>query len=134
MNRSGYSDDIDHWELIKWRGMVASAIRGKRGQRLLIDLIAALDAMPEKRLIADQLECDGEVCALGSVGRSRQIDMTGIDPHDPDTVSGLFDIAACLAHIHPSTYDEQVAPAVGATQSGGNNQSSGPRCLRASWR
>lgn len=36
MSRSGYTDDCDGWQLIMYRGAVASAIRGARGQRLLI--------------------------------------------------------------------------------------------------
>ena len=33
MSRSGYIDDMDDtWQFIKWRGQVASAIRGARGQ------------------------------------------------------------------------------------------------------
>jgi len=36
MSRSGYVDngDIEQWDLIRWRGAVASAIRGKRGEEL----------------------------------------------------------------------------------------------------
>lgn len=98
MSRSGYSDDHDNWELIKWRGMVASAVRGKRGQRLLSELAAAMDAMPEKRLIAHELQNeDGEHCALGVVGAARGIDLSKIDPDAPEQVSADFDIAECLA-------------------------------------
>jgi hypothetical protein len=57
----------------------------------------ALDAMPEKRLIAKELERDGEVCALGAVGRAREIDMQNIDPEDPERVAAVFDIAEVLA-------------------------------------
>lgn len=32
MSRSGYSEDLDMWDLIRWRGAVKSALRGKRGQ------------------------------------------------------------------------------------------------------
>jgi hypothetical protein len=46
MSRSGYSDDHSEWDLIRWRGAVASAIRGKRGQAFLRELLVALDAMP----------------------------------------------------------------------------------------
>jgi hypothetical protein len=60
-------------------------------------LAAALDAMPEKKLITDALEDDGAVCALGALGKSRGIDMAKIDPHDPPQVAGAFDIAECLA-------------------------------------
>lgn len=98
MSRSGYSDGCDGWELIKWRGMVASAIRGKRGQKLLRDLLEALDAMPVKRLIANELEtAEGEVCALGAVGKARGLDMSELDPEEPEDVAAEFDIATCLA-------------------------------------
>jgi hypothetical protein len=98
MSRSGYSDDIDDLELGRWRGQVNSAIRGKRGQTLLKDLLAALDNMPEKVLIAKELEAsDGGVCALGAVGKARHIDMRGIDPEEYETVASLFNIAEQLA-------------------------------------
>lgn len=68
MGRHGYTDDdSDYLQLGRWRGMVASAIRGKRGQTLLTKLRAALDAMPEKRLASGVLVRDGECCALGAV-------------------------------------------------------------------
>lgn len=45
MSRSGYNDySIDNWDLIRWRGQVASAIKGKRGQAFLRELIEALVA------------------------------------------------------------------------------------------
>lgn len=90
--RSGYHDDLDNLDLGRWRGQVASALRGQRGQRFLRELIAALDALPEKRLIPDDLEKEGEVCALGSVGRNRGLDMSALDPHDHSQLSGVFDI------------------------------------------
>ena len=43
MSRSGYTDDVDGWDLIRWRGAVTAAIRGTRGQELLHGLAAALD-------------------------------------------------------------------------------------------
>lgn len=98
MSRSNYSDDIDQWQLIKWRGQVASAVRGKRGQRLLIDLVAALDALPEKVLIAGELvSTDGAYCALGAVGKLRGVNMTSLDPYDSESVADTFDIADQLA-------------------------------------
>ena len=64
MSRSGYSDDCSGRELNLWRGAVESAIRGKRGQAFLREMLVALDAMPEKRLIAGELVTPtGEVCA-----------------------------------------------------------------------
>ena len=97
MSRSGYSDDCDGWALIRWRGAVASAIRGKHGQAFLREMLAALDAMPEKRLIAGEFEQGGEVCALGAVGRARQFDMSNIDPEDHDTVAAKFGLPHALA-------------------------------------
>lgn len=100
MSRHGYSDEIDGWDLIRWRGQVASAIRGKRGQRLLIDMVQALDAMPEKALIAEKLidhEDDDSVCALGAVGVKRGIAMEQIDPEEYEEVAETFDIAVQLA-------------------------------------
>lgn len=97
MSRSGYSDDCDGWSLIRWRGAVTSAIRGNRGQAFLREMLAALDALPDKRLIAHDLEAGGAVCAIGSVGKSRGLDMSGIDPEDKDAVAAKFGIAPALA-------------------------------------
>ena len=98
MSRAGYSDDIDEWAMIRWRGQVASATRGKRGQKLLRDLLAALDAMPGKTLIRHELKTEnGEVCALGALADARGIDVSQIDPEEPDDVAAVFDIASPLA-------------------------------------
>lgn len=97
MSRSGYSDDLDTWDMIRWRGQVASAIRGQRGQQLLRELAEAMDAMPDKRLIANELECEGSYCALGVVGHARGIDMRSIDPEDSEEVASVFNIARQLA-------------------------------------
>lgn len=97
MSRSGYSDECDGWDLIRWRGAVASAIRGKRGQEFLRELAEALDAMPEKRLIASELESAGEFCALGVVGAARGLDMTGINIEDRSSVANAFGIAEAMA-------------------------------------
>lgn len=95
MSRSGYTDDCEN--VAMWRGMVASATRGKRGQKFFRDLLAALDAMPQKRLITHELEKDGEVCAIGSLGVNRGVNMAELDPEEPDEVAAAFDIATCLA-------------------------------------
>jgi hypothetical protein len=103
MSRSGYSDDIDNWDLIRWRGQVASAIRGKRGQSLLRDLLAALDAMPDKALVTSEYETErGEVCTLGALGKSRGIEMRGFDPTDYDGWANTFGSAPQL--IQEITY------------------------------
>ena len=99
MSRSGYSDDCDdNWSWIRWRGYVASAIRGKRGQDFLREMLAALDALPEKKLIANELRADdGCVCAIGAVGLARGIDMSKLDPDDYDAVAATFGINEKLA-------------------------------------
>ena len=95
MSRSGYSDDCDYLEL--YRSAVWRAITGARGQAFLRELIAALDAMPEKRLIAGELIRDGEVCAIGSVGLARGMDMTRIDYENPRSVGRAFGVARSMA-------------------------------------
>ena len=97
MSRSGYNDDGDQWEFIKWRGAVTSALRGKRGQAFLREMKEALDALPVKRIVKNELEIDGEVCALGAVGLRRGIPMTEIDPEDHDTIARTFDISGAMA-------------------------------------
>jgi len=97
MSRSGYIDDCEQWDLIRWRGAVASAIRGKRGQAFLLEMYRAMEALPEHKLIAAELEKDGAVCAIGAVGKARGIDMSKIDPEDRDTVAGTFGIPPTLA-------------------------------------
>ena len=98
MSRLGYSDDCDdQWGLIRWRGAVASAIRGKRGQAFLREMLAALDALPEKRLIENDLEHGGEVCALGAVGKARGTPMANIDPEDQESVAAALSLPLTLA-------------------------------------
>lgn len=135
MSRHGYCEDGDDpLEFGRWRAQVRSATRGKRGQKLLRDMLAALDAMPEKRLVALELECtpsldaaqaatltailgreitveeyreqflerdtqarEGDVCALGAVGRMRGVDMSDLNPDDFEGVASAFDVADPLA-------------------------------------
>ena len=96
MSRSGYSEDCETWDMIRWRGAVKSAIRGARGQAFLQEMLAALDAMPEHKLVEGELEQDG-VCAIGAVGRARGVDMSKVDAEDPDVVAQVFGIAPALA-------------------------------------
>lgn len=96
MSRCGYSDDLEPLVLGRWRGRVASAIRGARGQRLLRDTLAALDAMPDKRLIAEELRADDEVCTLGAVLVAKGFDPDKLDPEDYDSIGNALDVPACL--------------------------------------
>ena len=101
MSRSGYQDQLDDFALARWRGAVLRASVGKRGQRLFRDLIAALDAMPEKVLIAgDFLHPDGGCCALGAVGLYRGISretLMVLDPEETDQITKTFNISNALA-------------------------------------
>jgi hypothetical protein len=98
MGRSGYVDgDVEEtWDWIRWRGSVASAIRGKRGQAFLKELVKTLDAMPEKRLIKDALkdEC-GEVCAVGAVMEARKLPFD-VDVNDYDSIASIIEVNAKL--------------------------------------
>lgn len=116
MSRSGYSDDGEN--IAMWRGQVASAIRGKRGQAFLRELIDALDAMPDKRLIANELQRHAPafippqvagspmVCALGSVGVKRGVNMTELDPEDYDAIADAFGISHQLVQEIEFVNDE----------------------------
>ena len=110
MSRSGYID-IDGWDLIRWRGAVASAVRGTRGQEVLHGLVSALDAMPVKRLNAGRLIAEGEVCALGALGAAcgRTEEMRRVDSEDYKAVARFFGISEALAreiqHINDEWYD-----------------------------
>ena len=110
MSRSDYREDCDDmWALIRWRGAVAAATRGRRGQAMLKELLHALDALPEKRLAADSLvSADGDYCALGALGRLRNIDLESIDPYEHEAVAGAFGIAEALAREVMYMNDEWV--------------------------
>ncbi len=102
MSRSGYTDyDDGDYPVALYRGTVASATRGKRGQRFYKDLLAALDDMPVKELHAavfDDPE-DGRVCALGALARVKGINTTKFCPEDDYAAHVLatkFDVADCL--------------------------------------
>lgn len=113
MSRSGYdNDDADdgYWPWIKYRGQVASAIRGRRGQAFLRDLIAALDALPERQLIAHDLHSTCGVCALGSVGVHRRMDMSALDPENPEQIANAFGIAHQLVREIEYENDEAGLP------------------------
>ena len=65
------------------RAHLEAAIRSRRGQKLLRDLLQALDAMAVKELIANSfITPSGRCCALGALGLAR-----GIDPEDLGALS-----------------------------------------------
>lgn len=96
MSRSGYDEygDEDHWGMIRWRGAVASAERGKKGQTFFTELAAALDAMPEKMLIKESLaDGNGCYCAIGALASTKSISLEGIDSdEDQDVIASRLGI------------------------------------------
>ena len=110
MNRSGYSDNHEapDGEYFLWRHAVQRSIDGKRGQYMLRDLLAALDAMPNKVLAAESLITeDGEFCALGALGHSRGMDMKPLDPENWRSVAEAFGVAPALIREIAYMNDEQ---------------------------
>jgi hypothetical protein len=103
MSRSGYVDDCDdNLAMGRWRGAVQSALRGSRGQALLRDLAAAMDAMEDKRLYRGSFAtADGEFCALGALGAARGVKVDDLgdeeDCCEPEMVGQRFGIAPAMA-------------------------------------
>ncbi len=101
MSRSGYTDDFgdeDPLAMGRYRQAVKRAIEGKRGQAMLRELLAALDAMPEKWLAAESLvTVEVEFCTLGVLGAARGIQLAALDPDEPDQVARAFGIAESMA-------------------------------------
>lgn len=110
MSRSGYVDDIYGPEMYLYRGVVASAMRGKRGQKFLKELVAAMDSMPEKKLIAhDLINEQGEVCAIGAFCKAKNIDVKSVDVECSESVGDLVNIAKQLA-AEIEFYNDEMGP------------------------
>ena len=103
MSRSGYTEDCGDYDddnrSLLWRGAVQSAMRGKRGQAFLTELLAAMDALPARRLVAGDFEAPEtgmpfasrrDVCALGALDPS-------VDEYDAEYLADRFGIARALA-------------------------------------
>lgn len=96
MSRSGYSDDCEYLDL--YRQAVQRAIHGKRGQIFLRELLAALDALPEKILITGELINDkGQCCAIGAVCKARRIDTARVVYECPDSVAKAIGVTRSMA-------------------------------------
>lgn len=72
-----------------FRSILQRAASGKRGKKLLEDIVQAMMALSEPRLLSDNLEVDGEVCALGAVLRARNIVLNHIDCNAPGIARAL---------------------------------------------
>jgi hypothetical protein len=108
--RSGYvdCDDMEFDDCRRWKLTLRNVIRSRRSQEFLKETLKCLEEHQDKSLIADELECDGEYCTLGVVGKSRQINMSNIDPHDTDFVSDIFDISETLVREIVFQNDEYI--------------------------
>jgi hypothetical protein len=96
MCRSGYTDDCENLNL--YRATVTRSILGKRGQAFLRNMATALDALPEKMLIAGELiNENGACCALGAVCKFRNIDVSKIDYLDLEIVGAAVGISRSMA-------------------------------------
>lgn len=68
-------------------------MRSERGQRFLRDLRDALDAMPQKRLVALKYKTsDGEYCAVGCVAEARGVDLSTVVDHTGDDAVDCFSV------------------------------------------
>lgn len=117
MSRSGYDDcDADNSCLELYRANVDRAFAGKRGQAFLKEMLAAMDALPAKKLIPGLMQQEsGEVCAIGSVGKARGLDMGHLnrlaEEDDPDLarwIAKRFGIAECMAREIMYVNDEAI--------------------------
>lgn len=96
MSRSGYTDDCEHLDL--YRATVERSLKGRRGQAFLRELAEALDAMPEKVLIAGELVDEtGDCCAIGAVCLSRGVNHRAINCFDPVSVASAMGISRAMA-------------------------------------
>lgn len=100
MTRSGYCDDFDPGDnpvCLLWPSIVKRAIKGKRGQSFLRKLADAMDAMPEKVLIANDLvNEEGDCCTIGVFYKANDIP-TDVDIDDPEEVGARVNISRAMA-------------------------------------
>lgn len=99
MSRSGYSGDFDNdYPYEFYRQAVHNAINGRKGQALLCELAQAMDAMPVKEIIVNELVTrEGAVCTMGVICKVRGLDVADIDPTNPREVAKLLKIAPSMA-------------------------------------
>jgi hypothetical protein len=84
-----YEGDGENPISATWHGNIERICRGKRGQRILREFIDALLALPERRLIANKIQnAEGEVCAIGALGKHRGVDMSEYE----DSQEGSVDL------------------------------------------
>jgi hypothetical protein len=89
--RINYTEDEDRpGQFALWDANVRRSLRGKAGQLALRELEQALLAMPEKRLIKDELvDADGDVCAVACYARHKGLDLSQFDPEEESDEVGV---------------------------------------------
>ncbi len=89
--RINISDDEERpGQFALWDANVRRSMKGRRGQRELRELEAALVALPEKRLIRDELTDEaGGVCAIACYARHKGLDLSRFDPEDESDAVGV---------------------------------------------
>lgn len=111
MSRSGYGDydgDCESNYYLLYPSIVRRSTKGKRGQQFFRSLVAALDALPEKRLVPNELETQaGAVCALGALGKVRGVDLTKLDPEDVGSVAETFLVSETLVREVTHVNDDE---------------------------
>ena len=96
MTRSGYTDDCEYLDL--YRSTVSRAMNGKRGQSFLREMVAAMDAIPEKVLITEALvDENGDCCAIGSVCLARGMETGSIEYDCAESVGKAMGISQSMA-------------------------------------
>jgi len=80
-------------------------------------MATALDAMPVKELVADDMvRDDTHVCAIGAVAVARKLDVSDLDISEGEAVSRTFGMAPALAREIAYMNDEG-GPSSGETTS-----------------
>lgn len=96
-------------------------------------MAAALDALPVKELVAEDIVRDSEhVCAIGSVALARKIDVSALDVTDGDLVGQTFGITSILAREIAYQNDEN-GPSGYARQDDGTYQPRPPETPAERW-
>src|SRR5262245_59672680 len=125
MSRINYADEEDHpgqFEL--WQANCLRSIKGRKGQAALRELEQALLALPEKRLIADELEnADGQVCAIGALVKHKnhtpkadpeyEMEAVGVEMGMPEMVA--WKVVCLNDHELDTRYDRDLGRCVPIT-------------------
>lgn len=86
-----------------WIANSRRELRSKRGQAFLRELLEALEALPQRRLIEGRVAHDGCTCALGALALKRGVD--GGRP--PDVVMAELERIYVYAEGRPPEEDEE---------------------------